>query len=218
VKLYTSDIVERARKERQNGSSLRTIEKLLNIPNTTISRWVRDIHSDQIIYQRARQKERTLKQIGADVVALEKMSRRNVKLLLALLYWCEGSKYPSSGHIAFTNSDFNLIKTFLELLRRSFPIQEDKIKARLQIHSTHDYKEVCLFWSKLLHIPPSQFHRPTITEPTRKMKRQGYLGTCTIKYYDVQLLLQIIGIYEAFFRIHIGEVAELVHSERLLIS
>ena len=41
------------------------------------------------------------------------------------------------------------------------------------------------------------------------MKRGGYLGTCTIKYFDVSLLLNIVGLYEAFAQKY-GRVPESV--------
>ena len=47
------------------------------------------------------------------------------------------------------------------------------------------------------------------TRPSHKMKRRGYLGTCTIKYFDVSLLLNIVGLYEAFAQKY-GRVAESV--------
>ncbi len=40
-------------------------------------------------------------------------------------------------------------------------------------------------------------------------ERRGYFGTCTIKYFDVSLLLNVVGFYEAFAQKH-GRVAESV--------
>jgi hypothetical protein len=33
-----------------------------------------------------------------------------------------------------------------------------------------------------------------------KMKRRGYKGTCTVRYYDFSLFNEIVGTYEAFFK------------------
>ena len=68
----------------------------------------------------------------------------------------------------------------------------------MQFHTTHDIETENKFWSKLLNIPLIRFGKPTVTKPAHYMKRLNYRGTCTIKYYDVKLLLNIIGIYEIF--------------------
>ena len=83
-------------------------------------------------------------------------------------------------------------------MKIGFKINETKLRVRLQYHSNHDIGTENIFWSNLLCIPLNQFGKPTITIPKNKRKREGYRGTCTIKYYDVKLLLQITGIYEAF--------------------
>ena len=52
-------------------------------------------------------------------------------------------------------------------------------------------------------------YKPTTTRPSHKMKRRRYFGTCTIKYFDVSLLLNLVGLYEAFAQKY-GRVAESV--------
>lgn len=36
------------------------------------------------------------------------------------------------------------------------------------------------------------------------MKRKNYMGTCTIRYYDIYLLMKITGIYEGFSKKMVG--------------
>jgi transcriptional regulator with XRE-family HTH domain len=198
MKFYSSEIVEKVREERRKGLSLRKLEELFHISNTTISLWVRDIESKHPASMFARKREKEwrdkLKNIGSDY----KINQINAQILVSLLYWCEGSKYPTTNNVSFANSDFALVKTYLALLRIGFHIDEKKFRVRLQIHTTHNYQELLNFWSKLLTIPENQFEKPTITNPTKNMKRQNYRGTCTIKYYDVKLQLSIMGLYEAF--------------------
>lgn len=208
MKLYNSDIVEKARLARRSGNSLRSIEKKLKVPSSTISKWVRDIEFDNSFYKKARLFERDNKNKFKHLTVNYQIYKDEARILLSLLYWCEGSKYPSTNCVAFSNSDEMMMKTFIELLRKSFDIKEDKLRVRLQLHSTHDINREFKFWSNLLQIPIKQFGKPTITNPTRNMKRLNYRGTCTIKYYDVKLLLNIIGIYESFSERFIsGEVA-----------
>jgi len=126
-----------------------------------------------------------------------KTSKSILKTWLALLYWCEGSKYPSSTCLTFANSDHLLIKTYFVLLQKAFRINKAKVKIHLQLHTSHNHELERQFWSQLLQIPITQFYKPTVTTPGNLRKRKNYHGTCTIKYFDVKLLLQIIGLYEA---------------------
>jgi len=202
MKFYSSDVVNLAREKRIKGNSIRMISRELQISDTTIGRWVKDIKSDSPSYNKNRLKNEDEKQKYNHLFKNLKITEKNAKLLCSLLYWCEGSKYPSSNCIAFVNSDFKLVKTFFQLLKQAFEIDIDKIKIHLQIHSTHDFNEIKKFWSGLLSIPENQFYKPTVTNPTQKMKRLNYKGTCTLKYFDSKILLQITGIFEEFSRIN----------------
>ena len=210
MKPYSSLFVDRIRELRKKGTSLGKLGKQFNIPSSTISRWVRDIDSQQKIYINARAQETLLKNQFISTVETFKITKESAQMLASFLYWCEGSKYPSSNCVAFSNSDPAMIKTFIELLNTGFSMDQNKIKVLLQVHSTHNYQEVLAFWSNLLNIPSGQFYKPTITHPTKNMKRRNYQGTCMIKYYDVKLLISLMGIYENFVKIYIpkGGVAE----------
>jgi len=118
------------------------------------------------------------------------------KILLALLYWSSGSKYPSSNFVAFSNHDQNLVKTFLNLLRKTFSIDESKIKVHLQLRADQNRKEMVSFWSSLLQVSADQFYKPTITKAQLKKKSANHYGTCTVRYYSLELLLKIMEIYE----------------------
>jgi len=91
-----------------------------------------------------------------------------------------------------------LLKLFIKLLRESFDINESKFRIKLQIHSTQNFNEIKKFWSKVLNIPTAQFIKPTITIANGKKHRKNYMGTCTIRYVDYRIQLQLIGIYEQF--------------------
>jgi len=197
MKFYDQTIVKQVRKYRRKGYSLRALEKKFKVPNTTISRWVRDIESDDPNFKRARAKERAYKAEFSYLSRNIKVNKESAKVLTSLLYWCEGSKHPAVDFVAFSNSDPGLVKTFLQLFRTGFNPEESKIRAHLQVHTTHKYNDIVNYWSGLLNIPVNHFYKPTITKPTRRMKRRNYCGTCTVRYYNVKLLLQIIGIFES---------------------
>jgi len=138
------------------------------------------------------EKQKTIAKI---LVGNKKIDKESKKILLALLYWSSGSKYPSSNFVAFSNSNYNLVKTFLNLLRSAFHIKESKIKVHLQLYASQNAKEMIKFWSKLLKIPSAQFYKPRITKP-KKLKLKNYFGTCTVRYYNLNLLQTIMATYE----------------------
>jgi len=132
-----------------------------------------------------------IKKIAKVIFGNYKLNKNSAKVLLALLYWSSGAKYPSSNFVAFSNSDSGLVKTFLNLLRGTFKIIEPRIKIHLQIYSTQDEKKMTEFWSKLLSVSQKQFYNPTITKPP-KHPRPDFFGTCTVRYHSLELLLTIM--------------------------
>jgi len=119
------------------------------------------------------------------------LNKNSARVLLALLYWSSGAKYPASNFVAFSNSDSDLVKTFLNLLRLTFNISEPRIKIHLQLYSTQDGKKMTEFWSKLLGVPQRQFYKPSIFNPPKRHVRPDYFGTCTVRYHSLDLLLTL---------------------------
>lgn len=194
-------VFEQARTLRIEGLSFSEIGHRLDINKETVRRWCDDIHIDQ--YESLRQKNLLARDIVKEpdigiVRSLSDISPEQAKLYAALFYGCEGCKYPATSNVAFVNSDPAVIKTFIGLIRKAFCLDESKFRVHLQIHTTHDFEEIKSYWSVLLNIPVSQFAKATITIPRGKMRRQNYLGTCTLKYYDTKVQLRLIGLFERF--------------------
>ena len=200
MKFHPEHIVRKARKLRQEGLSGREIGKRLNVGDSTVLIWCRDIPSKNSYHLYIQKLKEKAKKRSSGLTEKMKITRETAKLLAAILYWCEGAKYPSSNFISFANSEVKLLRTFLTLFRIGFKPKESKLRAYLQLHTTHDIEKSTSFWGKILKIPKSQFYRPTITKPTKNMKRRNYKGTCTVRYYDVYLLHEMMGIYEEFFK------------------
>jgi len=198
IKFYQENIVRKARNLRKKGLTATKIAKRLNVGDTTILRWCNDIPSTNpyhLYAQKLRDKARRKSiKLGKNTT----LNEQKAKILASILYWCEGSKYPSNNFIAFSNSDIDLVITFLKLFRLGFHPKKNKLRVSLQLHTTHDKEKIISFWSKILKIQKSQFYKPTVTKPTKNMKRIDYKGTCTIRYHNVYTLLEIMGIYEGF--------------------
>ncbi len=207
MEFHSNKIVKFVRKGRVEGLSLKALSKKYGISDSTVYRWTYGIKSENKRHLANRQDELKCKSVSSKVIGDLKFNKETAKLLAALLYWCEGSKYPSSSSVVFTNSDARLIKTFLTLFKKGYNIDIQKIKIHLQFHDNQNKNELVCFWSKLTGVSKNNFYNPTITKAGNKRKRDDYKGTCTLKYHNVRILWEIMGIYELFSNKH-GEMAE----------
>ncbi len=114
---------------------------------------------------------------------------------MSFLYWGEGNK--SGGHLAFTNSDPEMVQVFLKLLKQGFDIDDEKIRALLHLHEYHDEVKVKEFWSKTLKIPTTLFSKTYIKPHTAITKRENYLGCIRIRYYNSKIAKQVKELYNA---------------------
>jgi len=199
-KFHQENIVLEARALKKQGISAAEIARRLHVSDTTVLRWCNDIPSANSYHRYAQNLRDKARAKSVESLKNIKITREKAKILVGILYWCEGAKYPASNFVAFSNSDIDLVVSFMKLFRLAFQPKENKLKASLQLHSTHNEKEMISFWSKTLKIPKLQFYKSTITKPTKNMKRKDYKGTCTVRYYDAYLLLEIMGVFEEFSR------------------
>ena len=121
----------------------------------------------------------------------------NGRIICAMIYWCEGAKEYKSG-IAFTNSDPDLTRLFLDSLIKYFPVKKERIVARLHLHEYHDPKKQHLFWSKALGIPLDRFQKFYLKPHTGKVVRENYPGCVSIRYYDSIVARKILYLSQAF--------------------
>ena len=127
MKFHSNNIVQKARELRKKGLSSKEIGKLLKVGSTTILRWCTDINSDNPYHLYAKKLRNEAQEKSAGIVENIKINdRKTAKILVSMLYWCEGSKYPSTNFVSFSNSDVNLVRTFLQLFRIGFQPKENK--------------------------------------------------------------------------------------------
>lgn len=195
-------VVERARKLASEGLTYRAIGKILNIDNSNISIWCRDTleNNPRKLIKKIQAKRESIKDSESQIFKKIVFDENTKKLACAIIYGCEGAKYPSSNCVSITNSDPNLMATFIKLFREIYNLDENKFRVHLQVHSNQNYKDLVAFWSKFLKISLNRFIKPTVTVAGGKKHRSDYQGTATIKYYDYRIQLQLIGVYEGFMR------------------
>ena len=117
------------------------------------------------------------------------------KVICAALFWAEGETDVANG-IRFANSDPMMVKTFLQLLRDAYPLDETRFRVLLHLHDYHDSATQVAYWSQVTKIPKKQFHKSYKKPHTKIRKREGYQGCASIRYADVRVARELEAIYK----------------------
>ena len=195
---------------------MKEIARQLNVAKSSVSMWVRDVRLSATAKKRlltkiklgqfvAAQKKREKTKATEDsylMVAKKEIGKLRIdkgymKLLCALIYWCEGVKNVKYG-MAFINSDPNLVKTFLKLLRNSFEIDEKRFKPLIHLHSYHDKTQELDFWSKVTNINKEQFRKPYVKPNIGKRIRNDYHGCLSLRYFSSDLARRLAAFGKAY--------------------
>lgn len=162
-------------------------------------KWIKEIQPLGALGQK-RKREKKINQIVADVqkdLKEMQLTPELSKAVLASLYWAEGSK--GRGMLKFVNTDPRLMSLFITLLRQSYMLDERKFRVGLQLHWYHKDKKVRRFWSELLNIPESQFHKTYHKKRSKKrVFRKNIGGICFLRYNSDTLREQILHYAYAF--------------------
>jgi len=149
--------------------------------------------------RRARQaRKESKKEIGS-------LSKRDIFIMGVSLYWAEGYKRPvirngkvrTSHIVSLTNSDPNLIKSFLRFLREICLVDEEKIIANLRIFEHQNEAYLLDFWSKATNIDINRFRKtyvgPSISSKGKRPFNILPYGTLQIGIGNTNLYHKIMG-------------------------
>lgn len=146
---------------------------------------------------RKRLEERLNRLAEKNLYLMKKINRESAFLMLSMLYWAEGAKYPTTSQISFSNSDPGMIRVFILLLRKCFSIDKTKLRGGVQCRADQDVDKLEEFWSQVSGIPRTSFQKTRIDPRTigKPTKKEGYKGVFVLMYFDtdVQLELQLFG-------------------------
>jgi hypothetical protein len=114
-------------------------------------------------------------------------------LMASALYMGEGAK--ATDRFSIGNSDPQIIRAWLVLLRRTFDIDESKFRCQLALTEGMDEEALKAYWSGVTGIPTDQFLKASFRKDSGGRKRKGYKGVCIVYYYslEVRRLLDAIG-------------------------
>jgi hypothetical protein len=205
---------QKAKKLRKKGYSFHEISIKINIPKATVYSWVNLVDLSDSAKKRLVELKLSGAQKGAKkskyrMLKMKKemdqksqfdlenihFSQQLLKVLCSFLYWGEGNK--SGSYVAFINSDPEMIRVFMILLRQSFELDEAKFRVLVHIHEYHHEKNILKFWSEVTSIPLSQFTKSYLKSNTKIRRRPGYMGSARIRYYDVKIVRELQALYNA---------------------
>ncbi len=215
---YPKTVIDNAKRLRRNGYSLGQIAFELKISKSTASLWtskveILDSGKIKICERQDKARQKAFKTISdRRKIILENISNKAtvsfntikmfpavLKLITAIFIWTEGEK-GNFSRVGFTNSDPVMIKTFLYTLRKSFKLDETKFRALVHIHEYHNEKEILKFWSENTNIPINKFTKSYLKPHTAKRKRENYMGSIHISYYDYTVARELASLYNTFAR------------------
>ncbi|MDQ6649067.1 MAG: helix-turn-helix domain-containing protein [Actinomycetota bacterium] len=170
-----------ARQLRSQGRTLREIAAELGVSRSSASTWTSDVELPGDAQARTvdrvtrsnrsrwattlRRNERERQQ--AKLVAAREVvhvTDRELLLLGAVAYWCEGSKskpWQRRERLGFINSDPMMIRLFLRWLELVH-VEAADIRLRLSIHESADVMAAEEFWSRATGLAGHPFARPTL--------------------------------------------------------
>lgn len=179
------DLRAQAVELRRQGCTVPQIAERLGVSKSSAFIWTRDMplfasleeaaahrreHSKQVADARwaplnKARDERRAEVNGLECARVGELSRREIILLGAVSYWCEGQKSkpwePNRCRVTFINSDPGLILLFLRFLE---VLGEDRadLKYRISIHESADVEGAGRWWADVVGVPFEQFRRPTL--------------------------------------------------------
>ncbi|MET8906679.1 helix-turn-helix domain-containing protein [Micromonospora sp. NPDC004551] len=178
-----AELRDAARRLRAEGHTVNQIAEQLTVAKSTAYRWVghlpldgsseaagrRRIEADarRAVHRAASRKqredaEREVQDAAAAWVGAPAL--RELMLVGAVLYWCEGTKSKPDNpryDLTFTNSDIRLVELFVRFIEATGRSRQD-LRYRVSIHENADAEAAGRWWAAQLGVDPGSFQRPTL--------------------------------------------------------
>lgn len=202
---------------RQQGFSLREISEQLKISKSTASIWLRKLKLSQKAQKALRRKGELGRSKGNKTIREKNLQKSlcidasvgeylahppfqswQAKAICAFLYGCEGAK--NERRVVFINSDPDLIRFFLILLRRAFFVDEGKFRILMHLHEYHDEKIQKRFWSGITGISEEQFSKTYQKKNGKKVIREGYQGCISVRYNSGAIQKELVRTYREMLK------------------
>ncbi len=207
-----------ARELRREGRSIGAIATQLGVAKSSVSRWVGDIElspaqhaalaSSDPLHPRRTHGAAVKRGRALDARLAAQAAGRDAALagdplhaIGCALFWAEGSKGRNSATL--TNSDPDLIATFLRFLRRCYAVPDERIALSVNVHLNHGLSlaEIEGWWLRRLDLPPSCLRAASVNRPSKASRwRRNVLpyGTARVAVHSTEIVQSIYGAIQAY--------------------
>ena len=184
-------------KLRKSGLSLDGIRKVVPQGKSTIFRYIKDVKVDFDLRgtgsrNKSKNEWRDTKKVAVDL--LGNFSKQSKLLVLASLYWGEGTK----SELNLINSDPELIRVFIKCLKE-IGVKKEDLKISLRLFNDLDGDTAKAFWSKITGVEKGLISGIELI----KGKENGRLkyGMCRVRvrksHYYFKLIMNMIDLIKS---------------------
>ncbi|MDO9579086.1 MAG: hypothetical protein Q7J06_00745 [Bacteroidales bacterium] len=219
-------IKQEALKLRLKGYSYGEIKCMLGIPKSTLATWFSGlILSEKTwnkILKKGREKsikiliERNKRQTPLAIKKalsirrkaqqeINKLSKHDLLILGASLYWAEGYKRPiikngkekTFHYVGFCNSDPYLIQLFLRFIREICKVPEERIKIQIMGYEHQNPKHLKNYWKKITNLKEKNFNKIYFGISKSSLGKRPFnrlqFGTIQVRIGNTELYNRIMG-------------------------
>jgi Homeodomain-like domain len=217
VKTRERDRARQLRSER--GYSIKQIAALLNVSTSSVSLWVRDIELTADQHEALRQRSALYdgQLVGRAVASSRRRAERRAyqehgralarrgdvrHAMGCMLYWAEGTK--NRNQIRFSNSDPEMVRTFVSFLRTYFPLGDEDIRLTCHLFADHvdRQREIENFWLKVAQLPRSSLCQSIVNVYSKyslkKRRNKLPFGTCRVVVSRTSVAQSIYGAIQEY--------------------
>lgn len=195
-KLIHKDVIDEIILLRKNGSSVPEISLKLGIAKGTTLKYVKGVEVDpefktEWLGKWGGSRRRMISQwneakLKSSTLFSYDLNLREKTLILASLYWSEGSKKDFN----FMNSDPQMIGVFITLVQEVLGVNISRIRPSIRIHSGEDEPDFKKFWGKITGVNINDFGRTEVVEGRKTGKLK--FGMCRVRVLKGGILLKYL--------------------------
>jgi predicted transcriptional regulator len=196
----TEERMEARKLRQEQGLSVNKIAEKIGVSRSTFSRWVKDI---PLTTDQRHQLIENSKSYGAQHQGsiANKVKHRKIReayqqagrekagegdalhLAGCMLYWTEGTKGRAECRV--TNSDPDMMLTFIRFLRQCFRIEDERFQIRITTYLGNglSLEDIEQYWLDLLKLPYECLKQTSMKQPksSNQRGRKLFYGTCELR-------------------------------------
>ena len=137
-----------------------------------------------------------------------KLTKKDLLLAGAILYWAEGYKRPlvrygreiTSHSISFVNSDPEMVKVFILFLTTVLHVPLENLRLSMRLYAHINEQDSMRYWRAIAGVPESCFRKTTYLVSGASKRKRPYTrlphGTLQVAVYSTEKFSQLMGLLE----------------------